>query len=294
MRALPESLAASLASGATTLCHCWRIERRDGAVFGFTDHDRALVFGGETYEPETGAAGSAIEAGADLAVDNAEIEGLLSSQRLSAAALASGRFDGAAVEIWRVDWRDTASRVLLKRGTIGEIVREGASFRAEIRGGSAALSRVRGRVYGRLCDAVVGDARCGVDSGTAAFRGEGAVTAVLDEQRFLASGLGAFEAGWFAHGRLDWTGGANAGTSAHVKAHGDGASGASLSLWLPPGLAIAEGDAFEIRAGCDRRHETCAAKFSNLVNFRGFHLMLGNDAAMSYPLRSDRNDGGKR
>lgn len=35
MRPIPEGLAAKLASGVTTLCHVWRIARRDGAQFAF-------------------------------------------------------------------------------------------------------------------------------------------------------------------------------------------------------------------------------------------------------------------
>jgi len=290
MRAISPALQAHLDSGATTLATCWRIERRDGAVHGFTDHDRALSFGGTLYEPETGADGSAIVSTADLAVDNSAIEGALSSAGLSAALLASGRFDGAAVEIWRVNWADADQRVLLKRGSIGEVKRDGARFTAEIRGLSQALDETRGRVYQRGCDATLGDARCGVDLETPAFRAGGEVTAALDETRFLASGLGAFADGWFVHGRIDWTAGANAGTSGWIKAH----AGSGLSLWTPPGAPLAAGDAFAVYAGCDKSFSACRAKFSNGVNFRGFPLMPGNDAAVSYPLRGEKNDGGKR
>ena len=290
MRALSPALAAHLASGATTLATCWRIERRDGAVFCFTEHDRALIVAGETYEPETGAEGAAISSSADLAVDNTEIAGALSSGRLGAGELSSGRFDGAVVEIWRVNWRESDQRVLLKRGFIGEVKRDGARFTAEIRGASRALDETSGRVYGRHCDALLGDGRCGVDLDAAAFKAAGVVSEVLDEQRFLVSGIEAFEESWFVHGRLDWTGGANAGSSGHVKAQ----TAHDLSLWLPPGSAVSAGDAFELRAGCDKRFETCRGKFSNAVNFRGFHLMPGDDFAISYPLHSDNSDGGKR
>ena len=44
MRTIPPDLAAHLERGATTLCHCWKLLRRDGAAFGFTDHDRDLAF----------------------------------------------------------------------------------------------------------------------------------------------------------------------------------------------------------------------------------------------------------
>lgn len=294
MRAVDPSLQAHLSSGATTLATCWRITRKDGAVIGFTDHDRPLSFDGAVFEPDAGADGAAIESSADLSVDNSEIEGALSSDALSAEDLAAGRYDDAAVEIWRVNWSDVEQRMLLKRGVIGEVVREGGRFRAEIRGLSFALDRTVGRVFQRGCDAVLGDARCAVDAEAPAFRGAGVVTAILDDQRFLAAGLSSFAGGWFAHGLLVWASGANAGTRASVKAHDRNSAGDAISLWLPPGRPVAVGDAFDAIAGCDKRAETCRAKFSNLVNFRGFHLMPGNDFAVSYPLKAEKNDGGRR
>ena len=294
MRSLDPDFAAHLAAGVTTLATCWKIARADGAVLGFTDHDRALAFDGVSYAPDSGADAAALQSSADLSVDNTEIAGALSSDALSAEDLSAGRYDGAAVEIWRVNWADASQRLLLKRGVIGEVAREGGRFRAEVRGLSHALDRVRGRIFQRGCDAVCGDARCGADLTAPAFRGQGTVTAVLDDQRFLASGLSAFAAGWFAEGALLWTAGANAGSRSHVKAHDKNADADALSLWLPAGRAVAAGDMFAVTAGCDKRSETCAQKFSNLVNFRGFHLMPGDDFAISYPLKSGKNDGGRR
>ncbi len=294
MRAVDPLLAAHLVSGATTLATCWKIARKDGVTLGFTDHDRPLAFGGALFEPQSGADGAAIESSADLSVDNSEIEGALASDALSAADLAAGRYDDAAVEIWRVNWADPEQRLMLKRGAIGEVVREGARFKAEIRGAGHALDRTVGRLYQRQCDAVLGDARCGVDAAAPAFAGAGAVTSILDDQRFLASGLSAFASGWFTHGALNWTSGGNAGAAGAVKAHHRSAAGDALSLWAPTGRAVAVGDAFAVIAGCDKRSDTCKAKFSNLINFRGFHLMPGNDFAVSYPLKAEKNDGGRR
>lgn len=294
MRALDPNLTAHLASGATTLATCWKISRVDGVRLGFTDHDRALVFDGVSFEPQSGADGAAIDSSADLSVDNTEIEGALVSDALSAEDLAAGRYDDASVEIWRVNWADISQRMLLKRGTIGEVAREGSRFRAEIRGASHALDRTVGRLYQRQCDAILGDPRCGVDLASPAYRGAGAVAAILDDQRFIASGLQSFASGWFAQGALQWTTGANAGTQGSVKAHEKNASGDAISLWLPAGRLIAVGDAFKVMAGCDKRAGTCRGKFSNLINFRGFHLMPGNDFAVSYPLKSEKNDGGRR
>jgi hypothetical protein len=46
---------------------------------------------------------------------------------------------------------------------------EGGAFTLALEGPLAALDRVAGRTFGRSCDAVLGDARCGVD--LAAFPG---------------------------------------------------------------------------------------------------------------------------
>lgn len=290
MRAIVPALKAHLLTGATTLATCWRIARRDGAVFGFTDHDRPLSFDGTLYEPDTGADGRAISSSADLSVDNSEIAGLLSSTRLAASELMSRRFDDALVEIWRVNWADVAERILIKRGVIGEVKRDGAKFTAEIRGDSYALDQPKGRVYQRRCDVNLGDPRCGVNLDQPQFKGAGAVAAIIDDGRFTVSGLGAFSDGWFTHGKLDWLSGANAGASGHVKAHGAG----SISLWLPAGAPVAVGDAFAVFAGCDKAFETCRAKFSNVVNFRGFHLMPGNDFIIQIAQPGGTNDGGRR
>jgi uncharacterized phage protein (TIGR02218 family) len=289
-RALDPAYAAALASGATSLVTCWRIARADGRVIGLTDHDRPIAFGGLVYDPEAGGEGAAHASTADLAVDNTEVAGFLSPDGLDADELAAGRYDGAEVEIWRVDWRDPAVRHLMMRGRIGEVRREGARFTAEIRGRAGALDQIAGRVYQRRCDADLGDARCRADLDAPGRRAEGEVLAVVDGARFSASGLSGFPADWFAGGRLDWLTGLNAGARSHVRAH----SGAAIDLWAPPGLALAPGDRFHVAAGCDKSFGTCRDKFANALNFRGFHLMPGDDAAIAIapaPARRERGKG---
>jgi len=46
MRILSNQFQAHLGSDVTTLCHCWKIIRKDGFIIGFTDHDQDLLFGG--------------------------------------------------------------------------------------------------------------------------------------------------------------------------------------------------------------------------------------------------------
>jgi hypothetical protein len=160
MRTLDIGLAAHLASGATTLATCWKITRMDGVVLGFTDHDQPLAFAGTDYLPMLDGAETPARLGAQ--VDTGEVIGVLRADTIREDDIAAGLFDGATVETWRVNWRDVSQRALLRRATIGEIVREDGQFRAELRSGQQALNRVRGRVYSSFCDAVLGDARCKV------------------------------------------------------------------------------------------------------------------------------------
>jgi uncharacterized phage protein (TIGR02218 family) len=56
---------------------------------------------------------------------------------------------------------------------------------------------------------------------------------------------------------------------------------------------IAVGDAFSVTAGCDKRHATCRKKFGNVVNFRGFPHMPGNDFVIRMPQAGEPGlDGG--
>ena len=298
MKTLPAGLQTHLDSGATTLCWCWKLTRGDATVLGFTDHDRDVTFDGTTYGAATGFTASEIASSLGLAVDNLETQGALSAAAITEADLAAGAYDGATVEIWRVNWADTSQKVLMRKGTLGEVSRGEVAFTAEVRGLAQQLDQASGRTCQRTCDADVGDARCGVDldagssPGGVAFKGAGTVTAVSDDRILTVSGLDAFDGGWFAYGKLTWSGGANDGLVGEVKAHAKGTS-VTLTLWLRAARTVTAGDAFDITAGCDKTFATCKAKFDNIVHFRGFPHMPGNDKAFSYVVGdSGENDGG--
>ena len=294
MKTLPAGMQAHLDSGATTLCWCWKLTRADALTQGFTDHDVTVAFGGVDYEAATGFTASEVQSSLGLAVDNLNLAGALSSAGIDEAALASGLYDNADIEIWRVNWANAAQRVLMRKGNLGEVKRGRSAFEAEVRGLAHRLNQPVGRAFGFSCDADLGDARCTVDLSDPAFHGVGTVTAAADARRFTAGGLGAFAGGWFSGGKLTWNTGANAGRAMEVKRHALSSGVVSLELWQPMSEGIAAGDTFAITAGCDKQFSTCKAKFANAANFRGFPYMAGNDAAMSYPAQGETLDGGSR
>ncbi|HEX4499862.1 MAG TPA: DUF2163 domain-containing protein [Scandinavium sp.] len=86
--------------------------------------------------------------------------------------------------------------------------------------------------------------------------------------------------GYFDFGLIKWTSGANNGLTMDVKSW-DGTN--LLKLVLPMPHPIALGDTFTITPGCDKRVQTCVAKYNNVVNFRGEPFVPGQDAALAYP-----------
>lgn len=292
MRAIPQALQSKLDAGATTNARCWRVVRSDGVELGFTDHDRPLAFDGLTYEPESGLSATSVEAGTGLAPGTHDVSGILRSEQISETDLIRGLYDGAEVTQFLVDWTNPGSRLLLSRGLIGKIQRDGATFEAEVTGISDLLNRPYGRAYTHGCESRLGDAHCGIDLTSSAYRGSGSVVDVDGAGQFTASGLSGFSKDWFTGGSVSWTAGENAGTSSQIKSHLRSGSLAILETWLTPAMPIGVGDTFTITAGCDKTPAHCREKFGNLLNFRGFPHMPGDDVAASYPSDGGNHDGG--
>jgi uncharacterized phage protein (TIGR02218 family) len=291
VRNIPAALQAKLDGGVTTLCRCWLIARQDGVTQGFTDHDEDIVLGEVICRADTGLTGSEVTQKHGLAVDSSELAGALADDTLNEDDLAAGRYDAASVELWLVDWSEPALRVLMAKGTLGEVRRDGAVFTAELNGLSQKLAQDTGRIYTATCSADLGDSRCALDLTSAAFRGAGTVTAVTATSTLRADGLGDFDDGWFTGGKLSFTSGANAGLSVEVKLHRAEAD-VTLDLWQAMPQPIAPGDAFIVTAGCDKRFATCHDRFNNVVNFRGFPHIPGNDFVVRYPVQGEPgNDG---
>jgi uncharacterized phage protein (TIGR02218 family) len=293
MRTVPEDLADHLDGGVTTLCRCWKLTRRDGASFGFTDHDRDLAFDATVFAARTGLEAAEATAELGFAVGGGEVSGALVSAGVTEDDLAAGLYDDARVETWLVNWADPAQRLMLDAGSIGEIRRADGAFVAEVRGPMHRLDEERGRLYRATCSADLGDARCRVDVSGATFTASATVTRTDGALGFSTDGLAAYADGWFGAGRLTWTSGANAGLLVEVKAHRLLGAGAEIELWQRAAKPIAAGDGFSVTAGCDKRFATCREKFANVPNFRGFPHMPGNDFVLRIPRQGEPGmDGG--
>lgn len=292
MQNLDPALQAHLNTGATAMCRCWLIIRRDGETFGFTDHDSDLSFDGNSFTASTGLTSTAMQTSTGLSVDNGEAFGALSSLALTDEDILAGKYDAATVQQWLVNWSDTEQRHLVFAGSIGEIRRGATAFEAELRGLSEALNQPIGRAYLKKCDRNLGDAKCGFDTNAAGFFATSTIIQTDGNARLSFAGLEGFEQGWFTLGTLLWESGANTGTMVSIK--DDRLSGTlrTIELWQAAALPIESGDAVRLVAGCDKHAATCKTKFSNFLNFRGFPHIPGEDWVTSYPFGSENHDGG--
>jgi uncharacterized phage protein (TIGR02218 family) len=277
-------LLAHLAEGLTTLCRCWRIRRKDGLTLGFTDHDRRFDFEDVAFLPEAGLSAGALMQGTGLAVDNVEALGVLSADAICATDLEAGRFDGADVTVWLVNWAKVDERRVLFAGSLGEVRRGGGAFQAELRGLTEGLNRVGGLAYVRQCTAVLGDARCRFATSSPGFRFDWKPLAVERGQRFVFAKAGGIQTSWFERGRLFVLSGAGAGLEGVIKHDRTDPTGQRIiELWEPVRAMVTPDDTVRLEAGCDKRSATCKSKFSNIANFRGFPFVPGEDWLLAIP-----------
>jgi uncharacterized phage protein (TIGR02218 family) len=292
MRAVPAVLLAHMKSGVTSLCRCWVLTRTDGVQMGFTDHDGILSFNGITFEPSSGMDAVALQTASGLAVDNSQAIGALSTAGLTDDDIEQGLYDGAEVVQYLVNWQDVEQRVLMFRGSMGEIKRGLGLFEAELRSLSEGLNQPVGRAYLRQCDAQLGDTLCKVDLSGAAFTGQAELTFSVGQRVLHMKGLDGYADGWFLQGQVRFLTGANAGAERIIKVDQTKGLRRVLEVWEGFRHPIGLGDLVQVVAGCDKSKEACVNKFSNLLNFRGFPHMPGDDWALSYPVRDGQNDGG--
>jgi uncharacterized phage protein (TIGR02218 family) len=220
---------------------------------------------------------SAVSVSGGFDADNVDVRGALSSGAITAAGLKAGRWDGAAVAIFMNDWTAPGAerRLHVARGTLGEVSMVGEGFTAELKGPTAALDAPVVEQTSPECRAMLGDKRCRVDLGGRVRMAR--VTGLVGETGVAVDAVEP-STNAYGHGRLRWIGGRNSGLASDVRA----STGQELVLREAPVFAPAAGDLVELSEGCDRRFETCVARFGNGVNFRGEPHLPGMDLLTRY------------
>ena len=286
-----QELLEHLSSGTTSTCRCWLVERSDGWRRGFTDHDCDLLFDGVSFSASTGFTAGALEMTTGLSVNNTETIGAISDAAITEEDIESGRFDGASITCWIVNWNNPDERVIRFKGSVGEIRRDDDTFTAELLGQTDKLNQPQGRAYQRECSALLGDDKCSFDVTVAGFFVELPIVEVADSRVFRLDCADEFDEGWFERGRLKLMSGTGQGLWSWIKNDLVLNGLREITIWHSLRADIRVGDTVRLEAGCDKSASTCATKFGNFYNFRGSPHIPGEDWLTSYP-RSGEDYGG--
>lgn len=264
----------------------WEIERTDLVVFRFTDHNREILYGGQTYAPVGGFDASAQRKESALKESNVELRGIISDDAITHNDLRAGRYRDAKVTQTLVDWRfGWAVKFAEHVFWITDTTFDGEMWTAEICGLARRMKARIGDIYGRTCCHTLGDAGCGVD--TDEYREINVPVAAVDTQRRIFrtgdSIIGGYAADYFNHGQVIWALGDNVGLISEVKDYTIDATQRVIELYLPTPFDITTDDTFHIIPGCDRLKATCIDTFDNLDNFMGFLEVAGTDKMLQKP-----------
>ena len=274
---------------ATHWCQTWRIERLDGTVFRFTDHDKTVAFQGQTFSPCNSLSASAAELAAFIGqIGSQDLAGIIADDGISEADLYNGLFDGAIVEVWLVPWSQGGGQIprRLFYGTVEGTSQGQHGFKAEVSTPGAKLQqRALLKHYTASCRWTFGDAAtCGVDLGPLTVTGTVTHRAAIGaanraRHRIFRDSSRGEAAGTFDIGLLTWTGGDNSGVSSEVK---DYAANGTFTLWDPLLFEIQIGDTYSVYEGCNKTEARCKA-LANFDRFGGFPHISGRDKISQTP-----------
>lgn len=259
----------------------WTITLLGGLVLRYSGGDAAVTVLSTTWALGPGLQRSRVRQTVGVAVDSLSVTLMADSTVLVNGspilqALAKGAFSGATLQLERAFF-DSAGVckgvVPVFYGRFGSIKASRSSASIEVRSHAELLDvMIPGDIYQPGCRNTVFDAQCGLAAAT--YTVSGTTSAAGDATRRIvtttAAAVTAKPTAWADLGVMAFTTGANAGQSRTVRSHLLAAGTATLTAVYPWPFAVAAGDAFTLRAGCNKaKAGDCTAKFSNVGKFRG-------------------------
>ncbi|ACK51966.1 conserved hypothetical protein [Methylocella silvestris BL2] len=278
MRAASQELIAHL-NGLRTrrdaqgiIADCYTFTLRTGLILNYTNADVPITLNSVVF-----AANSILVEGLRFKCEvgfNVDQQQITLSARQSDTiggipfpqAIRNGALDGAEIQRDRsflTSWsEEPVGTVTLFKGRVGAIDSVGRTTAQIMVNSDLILLDIDmpRNLYAPNCQHVLYDSGCSLVRN--AFGTNGAAEAGSTNLVINWSGASSV----YAQGTLTFISGLNTGVSANVKR----ATSTALTVAYPLPNAPAPGDAFRVYRGCDHTRTTCASRFNNLANFRGF------------------------
>ncbi len=290
---------------------CWRITRPDGTNFDFTDHPNSLkVRTGETavgsalegvspsyvtFNPSDGLDASAAEFSDGLVSNDFEVQGIVSSGKITEEDLRGGRFDNSEVTEYLVDWRYPWNGYFEKNTyLVLNLAFSNRGWRADLVSKVKSQEKKVGMHWTRNCRHILGDSGCGVNLGTnnqagnAITTGTLSISAVAADKRswFKVSSLSSgYANNDFNYGFVEFKNGSSKLANLKLEILDYIASTRQVKLCLPTPFDMNDGltDTVVLVQGCDKRSTTCTNKYNNFVKYGGFPYIPGDDKVRVVP-----------
>ena len=278
---------AAPSSASMCLVKCTEITRSDGVAIRVCSNSEPVLYNGHTYDPEGGMALSALRAEAGLRPTTINASGAISSSKITAEALAAGRYDGALVREFTVDPRFPFAQARKERRyRIGAVSHTDAAWEATMQGALSKLERKTGELVTLECTYDLGDDRCGYDL-QEHTQTDCRVGIIVNERQFTINSDdidGSLADDFFGNGKLRFFTGAAAGLGFRIKEYVQSTRGIILTTKVP--IEFAVGDRCIITPGCRHRYtEDCVGKFNRGKFFGGAEALPGTDRTLETPQR---------
>lgn len=270
-----------LARRTLHLSSLWKITPVLGSVLRYTDHDRTIIYDGQTYLSGASPIVDSRESQSGLSGGGSSMRGAIDASAISEESIISGAFDNAQVDETIINWRypDVIGALLTRRFWIARFKRQDHTWEAELVTLADRLQRRGGVVVTRRCANQLGVGICGlgVNLESATYKKSGTVATLVTARQFTSSALGS-TANMFKNGTITWLTGANTGIVSDIKSYTVATE--TFTLFLIPPNTVQVGDTFHARAGCDYELQgDCKTKFNNVINFVGADNMPGTAKA---------------
>jgi len=259
-------------------CQLWRITRKDGEVFCYTSLDMDFPWGGQNFEACQSLNPSAVEEQSVLgSTGNIELEGIITSDRITEADLYGGKFDDCFVEVWLANYNPDVQECpkRIAAGWAGDLSHGEKGFKMEVLGpGSRLDQQALVQSVAPSCRWNLGDGNCPYDREAAKLTGVVSIKKTrLIWNATITGSAGSLQ---WENGLVRWTSGENTGLECEVKTV-DFDTGL-ITLWALPYYAPVVGDAFDLLPGCDRSADTCKDIYDQLLDFGGYPDVPGTDS----------------
>ena len=290
MRILSDQFQAHLGSDVTTLCHCWKIIRKDGFIIGFTDHDQDLLFNNIIYHSQPSIIFNSIDNSVNLTHIGSNLSGYISSDLITDDDIQNHLYDQASLETWLVNWNSLDQNCLLDISVFTRISQGDHSYNVEIKSCADMLDQNQGRLYQIECPLILGDSKCGVNLNDSKYSLSTTIVNIIDSHTLIISAQ-SYPAGWFSNGILSLT--HNSTTQSFIiRDHQQTDTTAIIILWDDISGILHSNTLITMTAGCNKSFNQCVSKFNNQANYRGFPHIPGLDILMSFANQNDIMDGG--